>query len=75
VMTQHLSERKTDMLINKKNVKEFILQIAQDKDPRAAKWSRVSSESLDVVEAAVKQWINTHTEPQHLPRVGRTIKL
>ena len=63
------------MLLNKKATKEFILMIAQEKDPRASKWSRVSTESLLAAEAALKSWIRDRTNPQNLPRVGRTVKL
>ena len=63
------------MLLNKKATKEFILMIAQEKDPRVSKWSRVSAESVEAAEAALKKWIVSQTEPQHLPRVGRTVKL
>ena len=45
------------MLLNKKATKEFILMIAQEKDPRASKWSRVSTESVEAAEAALKRWI------------------
>tara|TARA_R110001592_G_scaffold80797_2_gene240330 strand:- start:247 stop:438 length:192 start_codon:yes stop_codon:yes gene_type:complete len=63
------------MLLNKKATKEFILMIAQEKDPRASKWSRVSTESVEAAEAALKKWIVGQTDPQNLPRVGRTVKL
>ena len=63
------------MLLNKKATKEFILVIAQDKDPRMKKWSQVSPESLVAAEAALKSWIRDRTNPQNLPRVGRTVKL
>ena len=63
------------MLLNKKATKEFILVIAQDKDPRMKKWSQVSPESLVAAEAAQKSWIRDSTHPQNLPRVGRTVRL
>ena len=63
------------MLLNKKATKEFILVIAQDKDPRMKKWSQVSPESLVAAEAALKSWIRDRTNPQNLPRVGRTVRL
>lgn len=63
------------MLLNKKGTKAFILMVAQDKDPRASKWSRVSTESVEAAEAALKSWIRDRTNPQNLPRVGRTVKL
>jgi hypothetical protein len=49
--------------------------IAQDKDTRLKKWSQVSPESLEAAEAALKSWIRDRTNPQNLPRVGRTVKL
>ena len=63
------------MLLNHKATREFILAVAQDKDPRVKKWSQVSPESLDAAEAAMKSWIHDRTNPQNLPRVGRTVKL
>jgi hypothetical protein len=63
------------MLLNRKATKEFILMVAQDKDTRIKKWSQVSPESLVAAEAALKSWIRDRTNPQNLPRVGRTVKL
>lgn len=65
------------MLLNKKATKEFILMIATEKDTRSplSRWSRVSPESLLAAEAALKSWIRDRTNPQNLPRVGRTVKL
>ena len=63
------------MLLNRKATKEFILMVAQDKDPRVKKWSQVSPESLDAAEAALKNWIHSRPNPQHLPRVGRPVTL
>ena len=65
------------MLVNKKATKEFILCIATEKDTRSPlkRWSRVSPESLLAAEAALKKWIVNQTDPQNLPRVGRTVKL
>ena len=63
------------MLLNCKATKAFILTVAQDKDPRMKKWSQVSPESLLAAEAALKSWIRDRTNPQNLPRVGRTVKL
>tara|TARA_Y100000310_G_scaffold344544_1_gene457865 strand:- start:3017 stop:3208 length:192 start_codon:yes stop_codon:yes gene_type:complete len=63
------------MLLNRKATREFILMIAQEKDPRVKKWSQVSPESLDAAEAALKNWVHSRTNPQNLPRVGRTVKL
>jgi hypothetical protein len=63
------------MLLNRKATRAFILMIAQDKDTRMKKWSRVSPESLDAAEAALKNWIHSRTNPQNLPKVGKTVKL
>jgi|TARA_R100001082_G_C4295400_1_gene130031 hypothetical protein len=62
-------------LLNQKATKEFILMLAQDKDPRVKKWSRVSPDSLLAAEAALKNWISQQTDPANMPRVGRTVKL
>lgn len=62
-------------LLNKKATKEFILMIAQEKDPRVKKWSQVSPDSVLAAEGALKRWIINQTEPSNLPRVGRTVKL
>jgi hypothetical protein len=63
------------MILNRKATREFILSVAQDKDPRIKKWSQVSPESLVAAEAALKSWIRDRTNPQNLPRVGRTVRL
>ena len=63
------------MILNRKATKAFILMVAQDKDPRMKKWSQVSPESLVAAEAALKSWIRDRTNPQNLPRVGRTVRL
>ena len=63
------------MLLNRKATKAFILMVAQGKDPRMKKWSQVSPESLVAAEAALKSWIHSRTNPQNLPRVGRTVRL
>lgn len=63
------------MILNRKATKAFILMVAQDKDPRMKKWSQVSPESLTAAEAALKSWIRDRTNPQNLPRVGRTVRL
>tara|TARA_R100001510_G_scaffold15599_1_gene13047 strand:+ start:1866 stop:2060 length:195 start_codon:yes stop_codon:yes gene_type:complete len=62
-------------LLNQKATKEFILMLAQDKDHRVKKWSRVSPDSLLAAEAALKSWIHQQTDPANMPRVGRTVKL
>ena len=62
-------------LLNKKATKDFILMMAQQKDPRVKKWSQVSPDSILAAEGALKRWIDQHTGPSHLPRVGRTVKL
>ncbi len=62
-------------LLNKKATKDFILMMAQQKDPRVKKWSQVSPDSILAAEEALKRWIYQHTEPSLLPRVGRTVKL
>ena len=63
------------MILNRKATKAFILMVAQDKDTRMKKWSQVAPESLEAAEAALKSWIRDRTNPQNLPRVGRTVKL
>ena len=54
-------------LLNKKATKDFILMMAQSKDPRVKKWSQVSPDSILAAEGVLKRWIDQHTGPSHLP--------
>lgn len=58
------------MLINKKHVKQYALEISQS--TRNGKFTRVSGEFLIHIEAVVKERIRTYV--QSLPSVGKTIK-
>lgn len=58
------------MLINKKKVKEYALDIS--KSTRNGKFTRVSGEFLIHVEALMKEKIRAYI--QSLPSVGCTIK-
>lgn len=58
------------MLINKKHVKEYALEIS--KTTRGGKFTRVSAEFLIHIEAVVKERIRSYV--QSLPSVGKTIK-
>ena len=63
------------MLINRKQVKQFVLETAQAKDARTqTKWTRVSKATLDFIEESVKTMIRKNTDPSVLPRVGKTVK-
>ena len=67
--------RKEQMLINRKAVKQFVLETAQAKDARTqTKWTCVSGATLDFIEQKVKSMIRKSTDPGVLPRVGKTIK-
>lgn len=62
-------------LINRKNVKQAILDMAQANDSRKTKtWSQVTACSIDRVENEVKNFIRKRTNHQNLPRVGKTVK-
>ena len=62
-------------LINRKNVKQAILDMAQANDSRTTKtWSRVSASSLDRVEDEVKNFIRRKVRRENLPLVGKTVE-
>ena len=62
-------------LINRKNVKQAILDMAQANDSRTTKtWSRVSAASLDRVEDEVKHFIRRKVRRENLPLVGKTVE-
>ena len=56
------------MLINKKNVKGFALEMAKD---RAHKFSRVGNEFLLKCEANMKEFVRNYV--RRLPSKGKTI--
>ena len=63
------------MLINRKAVKEFVLETAKSKDASSqTEWTCVSKATLDFIEERVKTLIRKSTDPCVLPRVGKTIK-
>ena len=63
------------MLINRKAVKEFVLETAKSKDARSqTEWTWVSKATLDFIEERVKTLIRKSTDPCVLPRVVKTIK-
>jgi hypothetical protein len=68
-------KRKEQMLINRKQVKQFVLETARAKDARTqTEWTCVSGATLAFIEESVKTMIRKNTDPSVLPRVGKTIK-
>jgi len=57
------------MLINKRKVKEFALEMAKG---RAHKFTRVSGDFLLLCEGQLKEFIRNHV--QRLPSKGKTIQ-
>ena len=63
-------------LINRKNVKQAILDMAQANDSRKTKeWTQVTVSSVDRVEDEVKNFIRRSVSRQNLPLVGKTVKI
>jgi hypothetical protein len=63
-------------LINRKAVKDTILEEAIKHDARTTKtWSRVTEASIDRVERETLAVIKRLVKPDRLPRVGKTVNL